>query len=62
MTSKPWWQSKTLWFNVGSVLVLFLALPELQAVVGPAALKYFSLVQAGVNILLRFGSQQTLTQ
>lgn len=61
--AKPFWQSKTVWFNVLTGLTLFFALPELQAVLPEGAVQYALLAQAAINIVLRvaFTVQPTTT-
>ena len=51
--TKSLFASKTFWVNLISGAVLFLALPELSTVLGPDAIRYTTLVQAVLNIVLR---------
>lgn len=53
MDSKPFWQSKTVWVNTLTALAAFLALPQLQEILGPDSLKYVVLAQAAINVGLR---------
>lgn len=62
MTGKPWYLSKMVWLNVLTGLSMFLALPELLAVVGENAVAYFLLTQAAINIVLRLTTTSTLTK
>lgn len=61
--TKPWYLSKTLWFNV---IVALLALAETQSallaqVVPPALYPYVALTVAGINIVLRIVTASGLT-
>jgi hypothetical protein len=54
MQSKPWWKSKTIWFNILSVGLLFTPLAPLSpAVVGA--------VIASGNVVLRTITTQPIT-
>ena len=61
MPSKWILTSKTFWFNVISGLTLFLALPELTAVLPTDSVRYLLLTQAGLNIVLRLMSSKEVT-
>lgn len=61
MLDKDWYRSKTIWLNIIAGVSAFLALPELQHVLGPDALRYVVLVQAGLNIFLRTITSQGIT-
>lgn len=52
--------SRTFWFNVLSGLSLFFLLPELQTLLGPNTLKYILLANAGVNIILRYVTEDPI--
>ena len=54
MKPKAIWQSKTFWFNLVTGLTIFLALPELTAVLPDGSLPYVGLGIAGLNIILRY--------
>lgn len=53
MESKPIYTSKTVWMNVIVALSAFLALPELQNILGADALKWVVLTQSGLNVAMR---------
>lgn len=53
-SSKPFYQSKTLWFNMLTLVSVLLAAPELQALFGADALRYVIAFQAAVNVVLRY--------
>ena len=53
--------SKTFWANVVSGAALFMATPELPDMLGPNAMRYTVLAQAGLNILLRFITTQPVS-
>lgn len=63
-STKPWWKSKTLWFNI---LVAVGAAAEaslgvIQGYFDPRI--YFAIISiaAGINVMLRFISTQGLTK
>jgi len=47
-------RTKTFWYNLLSGISLFVMLPELRDLLGPDTLKYVVLVNAGINIILRY--------
>ena len=54
MDPKPFWQSKTLWANVITVVATILALPEVTGLLSPDGLKVVLVVQGALNVVLRF--------
>lgn len=54
METKPWYQSKTIWANIIVGLSLFFAAPELVPVLPEGSERWLLLVQATLNILMRF--------
>jgi hypothetical protein len=61
MPTKAWYASKTVWVNGLSLLVITLALPEISALVPPAAVKYVAAVNAAANLWLRWGTATPLS-
>lgn len=55
---KSLFATRTFWFNVLSGLSLFFLLPELQGLLGPNTVKYVLLANAGINILLRYLTEE----
>jgi hypothetical protein len=53
--TKAWYQSKTVWLNGLTILVLGLSLPEVSSLVPEDAVKYVAAVNAVANLLLRMG-------
>lgn len=53
MDSKPWWQSRTIWLNLVTLVLAFLALPEFVSLLPTTALPYIAFLNAAGNILLR---------
>ena len=51
---KKWYESKTLWVNVITFLVMALGAPELQALLGPGTVQVLAAIIAIANIGLRF--------
>jgi hypothetical protein len=58
---KPFWQSKTVWLNGLTILVLGLSLPEVSSLVPEDAVKYVAAVNAVANLLLRMGGSSPLS-
>lgn len=56
--SKPWYQSKTLWFNIASLVVALTALPEFGALVPAEAV---ALIAVLGNLALRLLTDQPLS-
>lgn len=57
---KPFWQSKTVWFNLVTAVLAVLALPEFVHLVPTSWLPYIGLVSAIGNTVLRSVSTQPL--
>lgn len=51
---KKWYESKTLWVNAITFLVMALGAPELQALLGPGTVQVLAAIIAIANIGLRF--------
>ncbi len=47
---KDWWQSKTVWLNIGAMLVALMALPQVTSFVSPQTI---ITIQSAINIVLR---------
>lgn len=63
-TSKPIWKSKTVWFNVLSVLAALTAAPEVLRLAegNPDWIRAMAAFSAAGNILLRIFTSQTITK
>ena len=59
--SKPWYQSKTWWTNVGLFLAAALSLPELGGVVPSDAMRYVTLAAALINLYLRIVTHEPIS-
>lgn len=59
--SKPFLTSRTVWVNVITAIVAFVALPEFQQVVGPDAIRYVVVIQAALNVVLRVITTQPVS-
>lgn len=59
MESKAWYQSKTVWVNVITLLSVAPLLPEFNAILPPAATKYVLAIVAVANLALRLFSVQS---
>ena len=53
MESKPWYASKTLWFNAVTFVLAILALSEFKSLVPDTWTPYILLVNAIGNLVLR---------
>ncbi len=53
ITPKPWYESRTVWFNIGGVVAQILAIVS-GAVTDPKIISEIAIAQSFVNILLRF--------
>ena len=53
MTTKAWWKSKTVWFNVLSLGIAVLSIPQWLEVVPASAVPWVGLLVALGNIYLR---------
>lgn len=53
METKNWWESRTIWLNILTVLASVLALPESVGIIPAAALPFLLWVNAVGNIVLR---------
>ena len=47
---KDWWHSKTVWINIGTMLLAILALPQVSEFISPQTI---ITIQGAVNIVLR---------
>lgn len=57
MDTKPWYESKTLWLNLATLVSLALVLPEVGEVIPAAWTKYIAAGNAVLNLALRvFGA------
>lgn len=65
VTPKPWWESKTVWFNGLTMLVVFLALIMQMSDAGtlpfPVDPKWIVFLQAIINLILRFVTNAPVT-
>ena len=61
MPAKPWWESKTVWVNVLSVLVLALNSTDVISIFPPSWTPRLAGLLALANIVLRFVSSQPVT-
>lgn len=59
-TVKPVVQSKTIWFNVATIVAAVLAMPQLQELLGANADQILVSVAAVINILLRYLTVQPI--
>lgn len=59
--TKPWYLSKTLWFNIITILAAILAVPEITSIIPPEFLKYIVALNGIGNIILRVISATQLT-
>lgn len=55
---KPWWRSKTIWFNVVTVLLGFIQIVNQHFVIPPEWLAY---IMGLGNVILRFITETKLT-
>jgi hypothetical protein len=60
MTAKPWWHSKTLWFNLLSALVAVLQLQEVVTLVPAQYGSALAALIAVCNVGLRLITSQAL--
>ena len=61
MNTKKWTSSKTVWFNVLTLLSTVVALPEVTGLLPDGALRFVVAFQAIVNVVLRLSTNQGLT-
>ncbi len=61
MDAKPWYQSKTIWFNILTTGLAILSLTEFGAIVPASWAKYIAFIMAAGNVLLRFISDGPVT-
>jgi hypothetical protein len=57
---KKFYESKTLWFNVITVLLAVLALPELVSLIPEDSMPYIALANGIGNMILRFLTTQPI--
>jgi len=50
---KPWYKSKTKWFNIASGLLFILAMPEVAGVVPESVVPWLAILVAVGNLWLR---------
>ena len=55
---KKWTSSKTVWFNVLTLLATVVALPEVTGLLPDGALRFVVAFQAIVNVVLRLSTTQ----
>ncbi len=60
MEAKPWWQSKTIWFNIITLGLAVLALPELISILPVMTLPYLAFINALGNMVLRFMTEKPI--
>ena len=60
MQAKPFWLSKTVWVNVLTITLAILGLTQFQDLIPLSAVKYIGFVNAVLNLLLRFVTNQPL--
>lgn len=53
MEAKPFYQSKSLWFNLITIILAVLALPEFVSILPPAWLVYLGFINAIGNMIIR---------
>jgi hypothetical protein len=53
MESKAFWKSKTVWLNALTIVSLALAVPEVSAIIPPAATPFIGAANAIINLILR---------
>lgn len=61
MEPKPWYTSKTIWFNVLAIAVLALELPELTNVIPDAWEPMLAAFVAVVNLVLRSATDRPIS-
>jgi len=62
VSMKPFWHSKTLWFNVGTIVVLVIGHILNEGLISdPEVVKWIAEALAIINILLRFDTSTKLT-
>lgn len=65
VTTKPWWESKTLWFNgltmAAALLVLIMEMSTAGTLPFPIDARWIVFAQALINFTLRFISNSPLT-
>jgi hypothetical protein len=62
MESKPFYLSKTFWFNILTALAAIAAMPEITTIIPAEFLKYIVALNVIGNIILRvFSTPTTLT-
>jgi hypothetical protein len=59
--TKPWWQSKTLWLNFVSILVLLVTAITQADKANPQVVTIGGAIVGFLNILLRLGTGSKLT-
>ena len=57
---KPFYLSKTLWFNLITVIITIIALPEVTHLIPTAGIPYIGLINAVGNAILRIYTTQPL--
>ena len=50
---KPWYRSRTVWFNIATGALTLLAMPEVMAILPPEWAKWFALGNALGNMYMR---------
>jgi len=61
MSTKPWYLSKTVWFNVITIVVGIIGQVTDAFTLNAQTLKVFGIVLSAGNVLLRFLTTSTLT-
>jgi hypothetical protein len=53
MEAKPWYQSKTVWFNIITTTLAILSLTQFGDIIPPSFAKYVAFLNAAGNVILR---------
>lgn len=60
MDAKPWWESKTMWVNILTVLIAALILVADTPILSPDAKTYLLLASGVANLVLRCITEQPI--
>ena len=63
VSEKPWWSSKTLWFNVvvAALLAVEMNFPSLQGFIEPQTYAYLAMLINAANVALRVVTKSPVT-